>query len=102
MRQTTVERFSDSYYILPEVAIEPYGGDAVIAASDLHRELAMITGYPLMRIAGDHYWLDQEWGVPGDTVAVPKHVELEDDDAVFLTKRRAARRMVDDGIVEAP
>lgn len=102
MNKTPVERFSESYYLLPEVALEPYSGDKVVAAKDLHRELSLMTGHPLMRIAGGHYWLDHEWGIPGDTVAVPNDIDLESGDPALLTDRRATHRLVDDGVIEAP
>lgn len=99
---TPVEHFSDSYYVLPNVTVEPYVGDKFVASTVLHQGLENTVGTPLARIGNDHYWLDAEWTIPSETVAVPKDSDAEAGNAVLLTKPHATRQMLDDGLIDRP
>lgn len=102
MRRINVEKFSDSYYILPDASYVSYTGDRVVAATDFMAQLEQLVGAPLTKVAGGHYWLEPEGAVPPEVVAIPSDVIDVEEQPVLVAKPGIARRMVEEGVVPEP
>lgn len=93
MTKPNVEEFSSGYYLLDSDVCQ-YNGEQVVAADDTLTELQEYVEQPLLKIGTNHYWLSSEWGIPANTVAVPDHAEVPDDEAVLMAKDRQTMQML--------
>lgn len=98
----SVEGFGGGYYLVPEAELRKYGGDTVVAPRDFILELCHYVTAPLIKIGGRHYWLQPEWGIPSETIAIPEGVEINDGEEVLLAKDSATASLVGTGIVDPP
>lgn len=99
---TPIEDFSEAYYLLPEIDARAYSGERVGASMELVQDLAQVVGNPLVAIDGQHHWLKPEWGIPSDTIAVPKRHDHDESEEVLMARRNVAKQMVETGVVPEP
>lgn len=96
-----VENFSSSYYYLPTVDVREYTGDTVSCSDSLMKMLSRTVSAPLVKFSSGHYWLSTEWGVPNDTIAVPKELGVDGEEPI-VAKDHAARALVRNEIIDLP
>lgn len=99
---TTIEEYSESYWILPEIRVEPARVDNAAVNVDVLVELGRVAGSPLMKLGNEYHWLSYESSIPSDFLAVPLDGEIERGTPALMAKRAAATEMVEGGIVEPP
>lgn len=89
---------------MPDIDTREFSGDQVAAPRDLMNELRQYVGEPLVKLpTGGHYWLQPEWGIPSDTIAVPQEPGVADDDnETLLARGPTAKRLVNAGVIDAP
>lgn len=100
-KSVEVEEFSDSYFLVTGIDVEEYSGYNVGADDNLFGFLNTYTLRPLMKIGDQHRWLWPEWGVPAETVAIPKDLNYEDQE-VLLAKSRTVETLHQNGVVDDP
>lgn len=103
MKFTTGEQvrpFSDSYFIV-DADFEHYTGEKLAASRDFMALLSNYTRYPIVKMPHGHQKLSQEWGIWPDTIAVPKHQNIPEDEAVLVPRQGRARQLMAMGEVQS-
>lgn len=99
MNQTNVQPFSDGY-LLVDAAVCEHSGETAITSRDFHEELRQYVTAPLIRVGSERYWLEPEYAVPAETVAVP---EPPDEGApVLMAKDKTTERLLRSGEERTP
>lgn len=75
-----IERYSSEYYILADTDILAYSGDQIAVGPDLYEYLRSYVRSPMAKISGGHYAIEQEWGIPSETLAVPQSIDADPED----------------------
>lgn len=99
------EKYSDSYLLFPDIDVEPYNGDSVVASHDLVGHLyTFVERRPLVKLRHGHYWLHGTYGVPQNTIAAPADSSIPADEEihVLLAEDHAATQFMLAGQMDHP
>lgn len=99
MSGVAITEFSDRYYLLPNYEYRPYSGDVIGADESLLQVTGRFTQQPLVKCDGGHYWLQRQWGIPSQTIAVPQDIEADLEERVLLAKQDTAEQLFEQGLV---
>lgn len=89
-----LDDYSAAYYLMDGVDVLPYSGEKVAIDDELMAYLTHHVRKPILKLDGGHHVAHNEWGVPADTVAVPREIDVSDRDHVLLAKDDTALDLV--------
>lgn len=88
-----IEKFSDSYYVLDVDTIE-HGGTSVAVSNNLYEKLCRRVELPFLKLGTQHYLVDDQWGIPSETIIVPRRSVYDSDEPVLMPTDPAAAELV--------